>query len=134
MARKYKRGGGSGSEILVVDDSPEILESTRRLLAKEGHEVHTAPDGSAALEFLADNRVQVLVVDYFMPGMTGEETFLAIRELDPTARVVLCSGYTEQEAVARFAGGGLAGFLQKPFRPEDLLAAIRGARPPSPSA
>jgi two-component system cell cycle sensor histidine kinase/response regulator CckA len=55
------------------------------------------------------------VLDLTMPHMDGEEAFHAIRELKPEARVLLISGFNEQEAIARFAGKGLTGFLQKPF-------------------
>jgi CheY-like chemotaxis protein len=57
-----------------------------------------------------------------MPHMDGDEAFHAIRELRPAARVLLMSGFNEQEAIARFAGKGLAGFIQKPF----AFPALRG--------
>ena len=49
-----------------------------------------------------------------MPHMDGEETFRELRRLDPGVRVVMSSGYTEQDVTSRFAGKGLVGFLQKP--------------------
>ncbi len=56
-----------------------------------------------------------------MPVMGGEETFYELREIDPSVRVLLASGYSEQEATSRFAGKGLAGFVAKPFTPHELL-------------
>ena len=59
-----------------------------------------------------------------MPHMDGEECFRELRHLDPTVRVLLTSGYNEQDATERFVGKGLAGFIQKPYRPADLLSKV----------
>ncbi|MEI9896701.1 MAG: response regulator [Chthoniobacter sp.] len=67
-------------------------------------EFTTAPDGYA-----------LVLLDLTMPHMDGDEAFRLIRELRPSARVLLMSGFNEQEAIARFTGKGLAGFVQKPF-------------------
>jgi two-component system cell cycle sensor histidine kinase/response regulator CckA len=60
-----------------------------------------------------------------MPRLGGFETFEAIRAIEPKVPIVLMSGYTEQEASARFVGRGLAGFLQKPFSAQDIVAILR---------
>jgi DNA-binding response OmpR family regulator len=60
-----------------------------------------------------------------MPIMDGEEAFREIRRIHPGARVLLMSGFSEQEAIKRFAGKGLAGFLQKPFGIAELREKLR---------
>ena len=60
-----------------------------------------------------------------MPHMDGEETFRQLRHLNPGVKVVLMSGYNQQDAVGRFTGKGLAGFVQKPFEIERILTAVR---------
>jgi two-component system cell cycle sensor histidine kinase/response regulator CckA len=60
-----------------------------------------------------------------MPHLDGEACFLALRELNPDARIVMTSGYSEQEVVAHFVGKGLAGFVQKPYKADLLLGKIR---------
>src|SRR5690606_35043303 len=98
MARKHQRSGRSGSSILVVDDSPEILESTRRLLEKEEHTVFTAVSGAAALEILQRQRVQLIIVDYFMPNMTGEELVRRVRQSgDHLTQIILATGYSGEK-------------------------------------
>jgi CheY-like chemotaxis protein len=62
-----------------------------------------------------------------MPRLSGAETFRQIRAIRPTAPVVLMSGYNEEEASGQFAGKGLAGFVEKPFSPEELARAVRRA-------
>jgi DNA-binding NarL/FixJ family response regulator len=66
-------------------------------------------------------------MDLTMPHLDGVETFRELRRLDPSCRVVLTSGYNEQEAIHDFLGKGLAGFVQKPFQRGDLMESIRKA-------
>jgi len=65
-----------------------------------------------------------------MPELSGEETFEEIRRIDPAARVILTSGFSEEEAGGRFAGKGLLGFLQKPYQTSALLAKLHEAMEP----
>ena len=113
---------GSGT-ILIVDDEETVCDVTEQMLERFGFSVLTAPDGHAALKLFgvhADEIVCVLL-DLTMPLMDGEEAFREMRRLHPGVRVILCSGYNEQDAILRFAGKGLAGFIQKPF----TMAALR---------
>ena len=66
-------------------------------------------------------------MDLTMPHLDGVETFRELRRLDPGCRVVLTSGYNEQEAIQDFLGKGLVAFVQKPFLRRDLMAAIQKA-------
>jgi two-component system, cell cycle sensor histidine kinase and response regulator CckA len=61
-----------------------------------------------------------------MPELGGDETFRELRRIRPDVRVLLSSGYSEGEAMYRFTGKGLAGFLQKPYRPQALLDRLAG--------
>ena len=74
-------------------------------------------------------RFALVLLDLTMPHMDGEETFLRLRELNPDVRVILMSGFNQQEAVDRFAGKGLAGFVQKPFDFDAILSAVRQVPP-----
>ena len=67
------------------------------------------------------DEIVCVLLDLTMPYMDGEETFRAMQRLHPEVRVILCSGYNEQDATRRFAGKGLAGFIQKPYN----MAALR---------
>ena len=59
-----------------------------------------------------------------MPRIGGKEAFRRMMQIDPEVRVVLMSGYSEHDATSSFAGKGLAGFIQKPFRPHDIIAKL----------
>jgi CheY-like chemotaxis protein len=69
-------------------------------------------------------------MDLTMPHLDGVETFRELRRLDPACRVVLTSGYNQQEASQEFIGKGLAAFVQKPFLRADLVRALRQALEP----
>jgi len=67
-----------------------------------------------------------VLLDLTMPHMDGEQCFRELRLLDPTVRVIMSSGYNEQDVTQRFVGKGLAGFIQKPYRLSELKQVIIG--------
>ena len=107
---------GSG-QVLVVDDEETVRVTTARMLEASGFTTKLADNGRTGVEeFTASpDDFTLVVLDLTMPHMDGDEAFRLIRKLRPEARVLLMSGFNEQEALARFAGKGLAGFIQKPF-------------------
>jgi len=117
---------GSGA-VLLVDDEESVLSMGRRLLERSGFEVLPARDGVEALEVFAAarDRIRVVVLDMTMPHMDGEACFRELRRLEPNVRVIMTSGYSEQDIVNRFIGKGLGGFVQKPYKAADLLPKIR---------
>lgn len=115
----------AGRTILVVDDDRTVRAVTQRILEHAGFRVALAEDGSAGLEAYAANPgIALVLLDMTMPQMDGEEAFRELRRLDPNVKVLLTSGYSEQDATESFAGKGLAGFIQKPYRPQELLGRI----------
>ena len=119
---------GDGT-ILVVDDEEGVRTAASDLLRSMGFQVVTACDGQEALDRFRESPVPIraVLMDLTMPHMDGVEAFRGLRRLDPQCRVVLTSGYNEQEAIQEFLGKGLAGFVQKPFLRADLLRAMRRA-------
>ena len=117
---------GSGT-VLVVDDEESVRAIAGALLRSLGFEVITASDGREALARYREGTgtICAVLLDLTMPHMNGVEAFRELRRLDPECRVILTSGYNEQEAIQDFAGKGLAGFVQKPFLRRDLMRAMR---------
>ncbi len=97
MARKNKTSEMSGYTILLVDDNLEYREATRFLLEHEGHTVLTAENGPDALATIKENPVDLLLLDYYMPGMTGEDVVHALRQFNPTVQVILQTGYASEQ-------------------------------------
>lgn len=116
---------GSG-EVLIVDDEESVRSVSASLLQRRGFGVVVARDGQEAAAILAaaPNRFTLVLLDLTMPGMDGEATFLTLREINPALRVVLMSGYSESEVTRMFEGHGIAGFLQKPFRAEEMYDVV----------
>ncbi|WP_052507046.1 response regulator [Desulfonatronovibrio magnus] len=108
--------------ILVVDDEEMIRDLTKEALEDIGYKVLTADDGQEALKVFENNinEITCVILDLMMPNMDGVTTFEHLRKLSPDIKVILCSGYNEQEATQRFQNQGLAGFVHKPFRIEEL--------------
>ncbi|MBI3117380.1 MAG: PAS domain S-box protein [Candidatus Hydrogenedentes bacterium] len=119
---------GAGA-VLVVDDEKRVLQVTAKMLKKAGFSVFTAGDGEKGVRLCREKaRGLVLVIlDMTMPKLSGEQAFQKIKEIAPNLPILLSSGYNEQEALARFAGKGLAGFLQKPYTQGEFLARVRAA-------
>lgn len=120
------RGEGT---VLVADDEETVRVIAARMLEALGFRVILAADGQEAVgRFRADpGSFRLVLLDLTMPRLGGEEAFRELRRVRPDVRVLLMSGYTEQEVTTRFAGKGLAGFLQKPFQLATLLAKVRQA-------
>ncbi len=84
-------------------------------------------DGVEALTVYREHRdeISLVLLDMTMPRMDGDETFNELRILDPDVRVILASGYNEEDATNRFVDKGLAGFIQKPFTLNVLRTKVR---------
>jgi PAS domain S-box-containing protein len=117
---------GSGL-VLIVDDEETVRSVTSRMAKAFGFEAVTARSGQEALGIYSTRKAEIAAVllDLTMPHMDGAETFSELRRIDPAVKVLLMSGFNEQEAVNRFAGKGLAGFVQKPFKPDALREKLR---------
>ncbi len=117
--------------ILVAEDEPAQRMLVAATLRAEGFTVLDAPDGPAAEALAAKHGVPVdlLVTDFVMPGMNGHELAERLRPRFPELRVLIISGHIEevpvQKAVMEEAFKKGAAFLQKPFKPEDLVRRVR---------
>ncbi len=113
--------------VLVVEDEHAVRDVTSRMLKHAGFSTLTAKDGGEGVEVFrmhADDIVAVLL-DLTMPILNGEQALRRIRCIRPDARVILTSGFTEEAAAERFADMGLAGFIQKPYQPDQLIGKFR---------
>jgi PAS domain S-box-containing protein len=126
---------GSASEwratgtVLVVDDEEEVRGLARTMLHRMGFTVLTAANGREGVETFRQNAadVRLVLLDLTMPQLDGEAAFREILGIRSDARVLLSSGFHQPEGASRLIGEGLAGFIQKPYRYEQLVDAVRQA-------
>ncbi len=117
---------GEGT-VLVVDDEETVRSAAGMMLSKFGFSVALAADGREAVEAFRNepDRFNLVLMDLTMPHLDGEVAFSELRRIRGDVRVILMSGFNEQEAVSKFTGKGLASFLQKPFGFEELSQVLR---------
>ncbi|HPO16251.1 MAG TPA: response regulator, partial [Candidatus Hydrogenedentes bacterium] len=113
--------------ILLVDDESVVRSIAGEMLERLGFQVITACDGREALEIYRHRNTDIsgVLLDLTMPQMDGEETLRELRKVNHNVRVILSSGYNKHEVTQRFAGKGLAGFIQKPYRLTELKSVLQ---------
>jgi two-component system cell cycle sensor histidine kinase/response regulator CckA len=118
--------------ILLVDDDPLIRDLGRELLEHLGYRVETAGDGSEALKkFQGRKRVDLVVLDYYLPGQNGREVLRKFKVLNKRARVLVASGFLSNQDMAGLKEEGALGLINKPYRLTDLqhrIKAVLGGR------
>lgn len=116
---------GSGG-ILLVDDEQLICEIGQALLEEHGYTVFLARDGRQALEVYERERehISLVIMDVVMPVMGGKEALQHLVAAYPDVKVLISSGFQQNETIDSFVALGAAGFIQKPYRTHELLHAV----------
>jgi PAS domain S-box-containing protein len=112
-----------GSEtLLFVDDEPMIIETAKELLKTLGYEVFTANGGKEAVRLYENKREQIdaVILDMIMPDMSGGETFDRLKEINPSVKVILSSGYAINGHAEDIMNRGCDAFIQKPYNVQEL--------------
>lgn len=114
-------------KILVIDDSEDIRDLAEIVLGSDGSEVLLAEDGASGLDLALAHRPDLILLDVFMPGWSGEETLRTIRLRPELADipVAFLTGESRPDEVKRLGRLGAIGLVEKPFTPSTLLASVR---------
>ncbi|MCJ7830131.1 MAG: response regulator, partial [Desulfobacterales bacterium] len=125
IAGSEKVVSGQGT-VLLVDDEVTIIEVTREMLQKLGYRVLSAGGGKEAVALFEANqgRIDLVILDMIMPEMGGGETFDQIKRINPEVKVLLSSGYSMKGEAEKILRRGCSGFIQKPYRLEQLSEKI----------
>ena len=110
--------------ILVIDDEAIVRTSCSRTLVPEGYEVVLAQNGSDGLRFLDEGRFDLVLTDLKMPDMDGIEVLRTIKEKWPQTEVIIITGYQTVETAVRSIKLGAFDYIEKPFTPDTLTAAV----------
>lgn len=111
--------------VLVCDDDIAILESIEIYLKAEGFNVLKAESGEQALNIIAQNEIQCLVLDIMMPGIDGLQTALKIREQKKNFPIIMLSAKSEDTDKIAGLGFGADDYVTKPFNPLELVARVK---------
>lgn len=122
----------AGGTVLLVEDEAAVRTLGARMLERLGYRVLAAADGEEAVRIYRERaqEIRAVILDLTMPRMNGEETLQALLGMNPQVKVVLASGYNGADMLARYAQKGLVGFIQKPYRVQDLRDALQAALHP----
>ncbi len=124
-ARKEPEGGTE--TILLVDDEEPVRDLGGKLLSHVGYRVLTACNGVEALQVYRENREEIalVILDLIMPEMDGKHCFRELLRINPDVKVLISSGYSSRGPVDEVIRNGARGFVEKPYKVNDLLRSIR---------
>ncbi len=114
---------------MLVDDEEHLLYIASRMLAGEGFSVINCEEVFEAISIFEKigQYIDLVILDFSMPTMNGEDVFYELTDIDPGVRIVLSSGIFEQEVISRLLKKGLKAFLPKPYKKESLLQTVTAA-------
>ncbi len=121
--------GAARGRILLIDDQDEVREVCGAMLMKLGYDVITAVDGADGAEVYGRmaQEIDLVIVDMVMPNLSGRDCFRRLRAIRPDVRAILSTGYSLEGAVEETMREGICGFIQKPYRLEQLARATEEA-------
>ncbi len=121
------RGVESGETVLLVEDQMAVRTLVKAMLRRYGYQVIEAGDAEEALRIVARfaRGIDMLLADIVLPGLNGKQLAARVREVRPDVRILFISGYSREDIAGRGVGELDGAFLQKPFQPEVLAAAVR---------
>jgi len=114
---------------MVVDDEDINIGILVEWLELMDYEVIAARSGEEALKIFEERKgaVDLIILDIVMPGLSGEEVFYRLKEMDASVKVIVISGYALEDKVTRLLRAGALSFLQKPFRMENFSEKVKEA-------
>jgi PAS domain S-box-containing protein len=117
---------GDGESVLVVDDVAEQRDIAASLLTRMGYHAHVVSSGEEAVEYLKENKADILVLDMIMaPGIDGLETYQRVLEINPKQKAIIVSGFSETDRVCEAQKLGAGVYIKKPYTMEKIGVAIR---------
>lgn len=117
------------ANILVIDDEQVMREGCTRILTKDGWSVIAVDSGAKGLEEIRDRpeKIDIILLDLMMPGMSGMEVLDHVRTIDPNLLVIVITGYATVESAVEAMKKGAYDFIPKPFTPDQLRIVVRRA-------
>jgi len=124
--KERERFSGSGKKVLLIDDEEPVVELLADVFTDAKFDVLQTMNPVEGIELYRAHRqeISIVILDYSMPDMDGKAAFEELAKINQDVKVLLCSGYTEEEMQSGFGKIRPAGFIKKPYRPSTLLAQV----------
>lgn len=118
----------TGGCVLVIDDETAVRDAVLDILSLKGITTLTAVDGTEGIAryHQHEQEIQLVILDLSMPGLSGEETYAELKKINPDVRILISSGYSQNEIAHRFTNEEGPIFLQKPYNLVTLLETVQG--------
>jgi CheY-like chemotaxis protein len=118
---------GGTETLLIVEDETALNENLNAVLTGKGYTVLSAFDGLTAVKIYTERQKEIALVltDLGLPKMTGMEEFKRIRQLNPTVRIIVATGYLDPEMRSELLKAGVQKFIYKPYNPKEVLKVVR---------
>lgn len=115
--------------VLVVDDEPIMQKIAVKVLTEEGYDVLVAEDGEIGIRLFKSfcNHIRLVVLDMVLPKLSGKDVYLEMKKLKPDLKVLLNSGFKEDERVKQVLSLGVRHFIEKPYSFDQLSKAVKQA-------
>jgi excisionase family DNA binding protein len=127
--RSGPAGRSGGPLVLVVDDDPRLREFMRVNLEVEGYTVRESESAEQALEAVANEAPDLVLLDVVMPGVDGWQLLQKLQELHGSIPVIMFSGKVDEQSASEAEQRGARGFVGKPFDPQELLTRAKALVP-----
>ena len=114
-------------KILIIDDEPRMCQSLKELLSSQNYELNTANSAKEAIEFLNNNRFDLILLDLCLPDMNGYHVMDHISKQGIGTLVIVLTGHASEESAIEALRRGAYDYLKKPFEPEKLLITVKNA-------
>ena len=119
--------------ILAIDDEPYMRDILKTVLEAEGYIVHTAGNGREGIELYKERwrDIQVVLLDFMMPEMTGDQVFDQLKQINPAAPILLVSGSADRLGQTAMLAKGIRGIIHKPFHLDELIRQVADVAGPA---
>lgn len=124
MKKKQKSPGERATTILIVEDDNDLRKTIVKALRQEGYRVYGAANAGEAIECVQQREVNIIFMDICLPDRNGLKTYQVIKKIQPTAKMVMMTGFFVPDLVEAALTEGACGVLYKPFNMDDILKMI----------
>lgn len=113
------------TDILIVDDDPEILDTLQEILEVNGYTIRKAATSAGAIALVRETQFRIALLDIKLPDMEGPDLLIEIRKVRPAMKCIMVTGFANLENAVKSLNAGACAYIMKPVNPKNLIDTIR---------